>query len=397
MTLHTSTVHTPSTPAELAALITDARAAKTPLAVAGGGTRAGLGRPVQAAATVSTAKLCGITLYEPAELVIAAKAGTPLREVTETLSQRGQRLPFEPMDHRRLLGTAGEPTVGGIAAANVSGPARINLGAARDSMIGLKFVNGLGEDVKSGGRVMKNVTGLDLVKALAGSHGTLAVFHEVCLKVLPVAEGERTLVIAGLDIVRAVAALSAALGSPFEPTGAAHIPASGSEGARTLIRIEGFAASLTYRTDALATLLAPFGSVATIDGDEGRTLWADIRDAALFSGSQEAVWRISVPPSAAPALAERLAPLAPRLLLDWGGGLVWAGVAVAGDAGARSIHAAAKAAGGYATLVRAPEDVRGAVDVFAPHAGPAMALQRRIKASFDPDGILNPGRMYRGM
>lgn len=391
------TLHTPSTAAELAAIVTDARAAKTPLAVAGGGTRAGLGRPVQAAATLSTARLSGITLYEPAELVIAAQAGTPLREVTETLAARGQRLPFEPMDHRAIYGATGEPTVGGIAAANVSGPARINLGAARDSMIGLKFVNGLGEDVKSGGRVMKNVTGLDLVKALAGSHGTLAVFHEVCFKVLPVAEGERTLVIAGLPIARAVAALSAALGSPFEPTGAAHVPATVSEAARTLIRIEGFDASLSYRTDALSKLLAPFGAVSVIDGDEGRALWAGIRDAALFAGTDEAVWRISVPPSAAPALAERLAPLSPRLLMDWGGGLVWAGVSAEGDAGAKSIHGAAKAAGGYATLIRAPEAVRGAVDVFAPPAGPAMALQQRIKASFDPDGILNPGRMYRGM
>lgn len=391
------TLHTPSTATELAAIVTEARRARTLLAVAGGSTRAGLGRPVQAAATVSTAKLSGITLYEPAELVIAAKAGTPLREVTETLAARGQRLPFEPMDHRRLLGSVGEPTVGGVAAANVSGPARINLGAARDSMIGLKFVNGLGEDVKSGGRVMKNVTGLDLVKALAGSHGTLAVFHEVCFKVLPVAEAERTLVIEGLDVAKAVAALSAALGSPFEPTGAAHVPATGSDGARTLIRIEGFAASLAYRTDALSKLLAPYGAVSVIDRETGLTLWADIRDAAIFSDTEEAVWRISVPPSAAPALAERLAPLAPRLMLDWGGGLVWAGVAIGSDAGAKAVHAAAKAAGGHATLIRAPEAVRGSVDVFAPLATPAMALQKRIKASFDPDGILNPGRMYRGM
>jgi glycolate oxidase FAD binding subunit len=390
------TFHTPSSAAELAATIAEARRAGTPLAVAGGGTRSGLGRPVQPAATVSTAKLSGITLYEPAELVIAARAGTPLREVTEALAAKGQRLPFEPMDHRRLYGTSGEPTVGGVAAANVSGPARINLGAARDSMIGLKFVNGLAEDVKSGGRVMKNVTGLDLVKALAGSFGTLAVFHEVCFKVLPKAEGERTLAVRGLSIPQAVAALSAALGSPFEPTGAAHWPGTGPE-ARTLIRIEGFSASLAYRTDALSRLLAPFGACETLDGDASADLWADIRDAAAFEGTDEAVWRISVPPSAAPALAERLAPLAPRLVLDWGGGLVWAGVGATGDAGAARIHAAAKAAGGHATLVRAPETVRSAVDVFSPPAGPLMAIQSKLKASFDPDGVLNPGRMYPGI
>jgi glycolate oxidase FAD binding subunit len=391
------TLHTPSSSAELAAVVAAARRTGTPLAVAGGGTRAGLGRPVQAAATVSTARLSGLTLYEPAELVIAAMAGTPLREVTKALAAKGQRLPFEPMDHRRLYGTTGEPTVGGVAAANVSGPARINLGAARDSMIGLKFVNGLAEDVKSGGRVMKNVTGLDLVKALAGSFGTLAVFHEVCFKVQPVAEGERTLVVAGLSIPQAVEALSAALGSPFEPTGAAHLPAAAGEAARTLIRIEGFSASLAYRTDALSKLLTPFGAIETLEADASAALWADIRDAALFAGTDEAVWRLSVPPSAAPALAERLAPLSPRLLLDWGGGLVWAGVAAAGDAGAKAVHAAAKAASGHATLARAPDLVRLAVDVFSPPAGPLMAIQRKMKTSFDPAGLLNPGRMYPGV
>jgi glycolate oxidase FAD binding subunit len=391
------TLHTPSSPAELAEVIADARRGGTPLAVVGGGTRSGLGRPMQTAATVSTQKLSGITLYEPAELVIAAKAGTPLRVVTEALAAKGQRLPFEPMDHRKLYGSAGEPTVGGVAAANVSGPARINLGAARDSMIGLKFVNGLGEDVKSGGRVMKNVTGLDLVKALAGSLGTLAVFHEVCFKVLPKAEGERTLVLTGLSVPRAVEALSAALGSPFEPTGAAHVPAQGAEAARTLIRIEGFSASLSYRTDALTRLLAPFGVVETMDATSSETLWAEIRDAAIFAGTDEAVWRISVPPSGAPGLVEALAPLSPRLLMDWGGGLVWAGVAATGDAGAARVHAAAKAAGGHATLVRAPETVRGAVDVFSPPAAPLMAVQRKMKSSFDPAGVLNPGRMYPGV
>lgn len=391
------TLHAPSSPAELAEVVADARRAGTPLAVTGGGTRSGLGRPVQAAATVSTANLAGITLYEPAELVIAAKAGTPLRVVTEALAAKGQRLPFEPMDHRRLYGTTGEPTVGGVAAANVSGPARINLGAARDSMIGLKFVNGLAEDVKSGGRVMKNVTGLDLVKALAGSFGTLAVFHEVCFKVLPKAEGERTLVVCGLSVPRAVEALSAALGSPFEPTGAAHVPAAGADAARTLVRIEGFAASLSYRTDALSRLLAPFGVVEVMEAGGSESQWADIRDAALFDGTDEAVWRISVPPSGAPALVAALSPLAPRLLMDWGGGLVWAGVSAAGDAAAAKVHAAAKAAGGHATLVRAPEAVRGAVDVFSPPAGPLMAIQRKLKSSFDPAGVLNPGRMYPGV
>jgi glycolate oxidase FAD binding subunit len=391
------TLHTPSTPAELAAIVADARAAKTPLAISSGGTRSGLGRPVQAAASLSTTKLTGITLYEPAELVIAARAGTPLREVVETLAQRGQRLPFEPMDHRGLFGTKAEPTVGGVAAANVSGPARINLGAARDSMIGLKFVNGRGEDIKTGGRVMKNVTGLDLTKTLAGSHGTLAVFHEVCFKVSPLAEREATLVIEGLSDAAGIEALSAALGSPFEPTAAAHLPALDGARARTLLRIEGFGPMITYRTAELAKLLKRFGALETLGEAESGPLWQAVRDAAFVAGGTDPVWRISVAPSKGAAIGAKLAALGGRRYYDWGGGLIWAAVPASDDASAPAIHAMAKGAGGHATLVRASDAVRLSVDVFDPPAAPLMALQRKLKASFDPDGILNPGRMYAGV
>jgi glycolate oxidase FAD binding subunit len=391
------TVHSPASADELARIVGDARAARTPLAVSGGGTRSGLGRPVQAAAEISARNLTGITLYEPAELVIAARAGTPLSVVTETLSARGQRLPFEPMDHRRLYGTTGEPTVGGVAACNVSGPARINLGAARDSMIGLKFVNGRGEDIKSGGRVMKNVTGLDLVKTLAGSHGTLGVFHEVCFKVLPQAEAERTLVLTGLDDAGALTALSAALGSPFEPTGAAHLPADGSQPARTLVRIEGVPSSLHYRAGELGKLLKAHGALDALGAAEATALWADIRDAAFFAGVPNAVWRMSVAPSKGAVLGAALKARGARIFYDWGGGLVWA--MLGADDGPQSafVHGEASRHGGYATLIRASEQARLTANVFSPPAAPLMALQRKLKASFDPDGILNPGRMYAGL
>jgi glycolate oxidase FAD binding subunit len=301
------------------------------------------------------------------------------------------------MDHRGLYGTLGEPTVGGIAAGNVSGPARINLGAARDSMIGVKFVNGRGEDIVSGGRVMKNVTGLDFVKALAGSHGTLAVFHEVCFKVLPLAEREATLVLEGLTDERAVEALSAALGSPFEPTGAAHLPAMGSTIARTVIRLEGVPASLAYRIDAMAKVWKPFGSFSVIESGASERLWRDVRDAAPVSAGDGAVWRLSVTPSKGPAIGATLKELGARVYYDWGGGLIWASIAQGNDAGAPQIHAAAKAAGGYATLMRAKDPLRLAVDVFDPPAGPLMTMHKKLKASFDPAGILNPGRMYSGI
>ena len=299
----------PADEAELAAAIADAAAARTPLAVEGGGTRRGLGRPTQTAATLSTAAISGVTLYEPTELVISARAGTPLEEVETLLAEHRQRLAFEPLDHRPILHSSGTPTLGAVAAANLSGPRRIQSGAARDSLIGIRAVNGRGEVIKSGGRVMKNVTGYDLVKFLAGSYGTLAVFSEVTFKVVPVPETEATLVLPGLDDETAVAALSAALTSPWSVTGAAHLPAMDQEPARTLIRIDGFEASVKERTDKLAAALAAFGRAETLPGSDAAATWQAVRDGTALGALQRAViWRLSVRPGDGPKLVARTPP-----------------------------------------------------------------------------------------
>ncbi|MBB5752154.1 FAD-binding protein [Prosthecomicrobium pneumaticum] len=378
----------PASEAEAEAIIGEAAAARAPLAIEGGGTRP-TGRPVQAERTIATRALSGITLYEPAEMVIAARAGTPLAEVEAALAANRQRLAFEPMDHRPLLGTAGEPTIGGVAAANVSGPRRIHSGAARDSLIGIRFVNGRGETVKSGGRVMKNVTGLDLVKFLAGARGSLGLLTEVTFKVLPEAETETTLVIAGLDAERGVAALSAALGTPWEVTGAAHLPAEPGDVSHTVMRLEGFAPSVAYRRERLAAALAAFGPAELLEGEDSRALWAAIRDVRLLAAPPgKAVWRLSVPPMEGPAVGRRLeAALGSRLLYDWGGGLIWASADETGDAGAAAMRAAAAAAGGHATLVRAGPATRAAVAAFTPDPAPLAALARQVKTVFDPAGI----------
>ncbi|HRK25059.1 MAG TPA: FAD-binding protein, partial [Beijerinckiaceae bacterium] len=320
-----------------------------------------------------------------------------LAEVEAALAAKGQMLPFEPLDHRILLGSKGTPTIGAVAAGNLSGPRRISAGAARDSLIGVRFVNGRGEAIKSGGRVMKNVTGLDLVKLQCGAHGTLGPLTEVIFKVLPAPETVRTLVLQGLDDKRAVAALATAMGTPFEVSGSAHLPAGDPrEKSRTVIRLEGFADSLAYRADALAKVLKPFGASTVLDEAESRPLWQTIRDAApLASGAAHAIWRLSVKPTAGPDVVAAIRAAVPLVgwFYDWSGGLVWLAAPATGDGGATAVRAAVTEAGGHATLVKAPADLRTAVPVFQPEALAVARLAEGIRRSIDPDGLFNPGLM----
>jgi glycolate oxidase FAD binding subunit len=390
----------PQTEADVATSVLEARLAGTPLAIEGGGTRSGLGRPNQAAKTLSLAKLSGITLYEPSEMVIGAWAGTPLSEVVKTLDARGQMLAFEPMDHRTLYGTAGEPTIGAVAAGNISGPRRVMAGACRDSLIGVRFVNGLGEIIKNGGRVMKNVTGLDLVKLQSGAHGTLGVLTEVIFKVLPKPAMQATLVLNGLTDKTGIAALCAAMSSPFEPTGVAHLPAGvGSEKSRTVIRIEGFPDQISYRSGELTRILAEYGSLQIVQGEAHETLWHSIRDAGFLADPKaHAVWRISVAPTKGADTVARIGLERDiRHFYDWSGGLVWLATSEENDAGAELIQSTASSMGGHATLVRGTDALRATISVFQPQSSALMKLQAGIKASFDPDGVINPGRMVAGV
>lgn len=376
-----------------------ARDAATPLSIIGAGTKSLIGRPAQSDKTLSTAALTGITLHEPAEMVIAARSGTPLAEVERRLADKKQMLPFEPMDYRPLLGSTGEPTIGGVVAANLSGPRRIMAGACRDSLIGVRLVNGKGELVKSGGRVMKNVTGLDLVKLVCGSWGTLGVLTEVTFKVLPKPQRSATLVLHGLDDTNAIAALSAGLGSPFEVNGAAHLPNGVERVSATLLRLEGFDDQITYRLDALKKRLNRFAAADYVEGAQSAALWRSVRDATfLVEPRENAVWRISVAPSKAAIIVAKIRKsLTFRHFYDWGGGLIWLSLPATGDAGAGAIRSALLGTGGYATLVRGPADIRAAIDVFEPLTPALRVLAAGIKQSFDPDGLFNPGRMTAGI
>jgi len=390
------TMFAPTSEKDACDAVRTARDAGRTLEIVGGGTRAGLGRPVQADDALNTRALSGITIYEPAELVLSARAGTTLAEVEAALAEKGQMLPFEPMDHRTLYGSTGEPTIGAVAACNICGPRRVKSGAARDSLIGVRLVNGAGEAVKSGGRVMKNVTGLDLVKLVCGAHGTLGLLTEVTFKLLPRPERTGTLVLDGLSDADAVAAMSAALATPFEVSAAAHLPG---QAPRTLLRVEHFANSVDYRLAELRKHLARFGGARTLFDDEATALWREIRDGApLRAAPDEAVWRVSLPPSRAASFVAELnaAGLARDHFYDWGGGLVWLATSIEAVASG-AVHKAAALARGHATLVRAPQDARAQAQVFQPLARPLMELSARVKASFDPARVLNPGRMYAGV
>ncbi|MBN9559650.1 MAG: FAD-binding protein [Alphaproteobacteria bacterium] len=380
-------------------------AAGEPLAIEGNGTKRGMLRPVQAARTVSTRALSGIPLYSPQELVISARAGTPLPEIESALAERGQHLIAEPPD-LTWLWQGGTQTIGGVVAANLSGPRRISWGATRDHLLGVRAVNGTGEVIRSGGRVLKNVTGLDLCKLLSGSHGTLAVLTEITLKVLPAPERAGTLVLPGLDAEAGVRALSAALGSPYGVNGAAwlpqeiagEVPELASLGASVaLIRVEDFAASVAYRTARLRAELGEldgqvFGDTAT------HAVWRAVRDATpLQPEPGEAVWRVSVRPSAGPGVLNTLTHrVGARGFLDWGGGLVW--IVAGGSAETHAaVEQAAREAGGTWMLLRGPEPLRAAVDVIPREVAALARITGRVKAALDPKGILNPGRMYAGI
>lgn len=401
--------HAPSAEADIAAIVADAAAHRRPVEVCGNRTKRAIGRPSETSARLSTRGLSGITLYEPNELVIAAWAGTPLAEIEAALAGNGQELAFEPADwgHAATPGP-GVATIGGVVAAGTSGPRRVVAGAVRDAVIGVRLVNGVGERLRFGGRVMKNVTGLDMSRLMAGAWGTLGVLTEVTLKVQPRAEDVRTLLLLGLSDEAAVSALCLALGSPAGVTATLHAqPAIVSRLAPpdvarldtsvTALRIEGFAAMLPHRIEKLHRALKAFGEVYELDRERSLALWDDVR-AMNFAVGDWPLWRLSVAPhKAAAAVAAVTRLMECRATYEWSGGLVWLEVPPTTDANATELRRVIADFDVDAMLIRADAATRGSVDVLQPMAEPLMHLTRRLKAAFDPAGILNPSRLYAGV
>ncbi len=346
------------------------RAAAGPICVRGGGTR-GVGGPGE---VLSMAGLTGISLHEPGALTLVAAAGTPMAEIEAALAAHDQRLAFEPMDHRGLMGTEGAPTIGGAVSVAASGPRRVQVGGCRDHLLGVRFVDGTGAAIKNGGRVMKNVTGYDLVKLLCGARGTLGVLTEVALKVLPAPPSSATLTLGGLDAAGAVGAMTSALGSPFEVTGAAW------DGAATRLRIEGLEGSVDYRAGRLADRLAPFGAAEVERGGAANAAtWAAIRDVAPFHGRAGDVWRVALRCSDAPAAVAAAAAVGGETLLDLGGAAMWV-----------LLPEGADLRGPLGGLRHVAMRVRGAPSRAPTLPGPIAAIEAGLRARFDPRGILTP-------
>ena len=398
----------PTRLADLEQVVAWAVAEEQPLEVVGRGTKRGFGRPVEAHARLELSEMSGVSMYEPEELVMSAGAGTPLIEIEAMLAERQQELAFEPADYGPLLGgPANGGSIGGTFACNLSGPRRVKAGAARDHLLGLQCVTGHGQVIKTGGRVVKNVTGYDLAKLLTGSFGTLAVMSHLTFKVLPAAPQATTLLIGGADEPALLELLRQAMGTSADVSAAAMLPAP--VAARSAVpevaaagepiaclRLEGTEPSVVYRLQALERIVAHRRGLPArrLETEPTRRLWREIRDCRLLDQGLPCLWRVSCPPSDGGRVALAAAELAPELLFDWAGGLVWiAHGAEREDGGAAPIRGALAACGGHATLVRAPEEMRRRVDVFEPQPTLLRNLAERVKRSFDPKGILNPGRM----
>jgi glycolate dehydrogenase FAD-binding subunit len=384
-----------------------------PLEIIGHGSKRGIGQPMATNAVLDLSALNAVSAYEPNELIITVQAGAPLADVKSLIDAKNQQFAFDPMDTAPLLGTAGDGTIGGMIGAGLAGPRRIKAGGARDHLLGAHAVSGFGDSFKTGGKVVKNVTGYDLCKLLAGSWGTLAVMTEVTLKVMPRPESERTLVLRGLDDVTANRVMTAALGSPFDVSSAAHLPSSvfrpaagalaalASGQGVTLLRLEGIEASAVSRAASLTKLVASFATAEIIEDAASTEVWNAIRDVLPFAadGALGAwpVWRIVCPPATGGVLGQALSrETGGDVIYDWGGGLIWLAVPPKPDAQAARVRSRVEAAGGHATLIRAAEDVRRHLDVFPPQGAGLAALAERVRQSFDPKNILNRGRMARG-
>ena len=397
----------PKTEEELRQLIVNAQSATTRLEIIGHATKRGLGHRVNGDVTVDMSAFSGITMYEPEELVMTAYAGTPLSEINSALGAKGQMLAFEPWNPASVYGLKhGRGTIGGVFMGGFGGPRRISAGAPRDHLLGINAINGSGEVFKSGGRVVKNVSGFDIPKLMASSYGTLAVATSVTFKVLPRPEAARTVVVVGLDPDDAGKAMRKAMASPHEVSATAYLPADIAHKSEineiskigapiTLFRLEGPRPSADHRAREIAKLFSATVGTLELRSENTIRLWRELCDVQLLnSNTQDNIWRISVAPSDGPRVAKWVNEnINAQYYMDWSGGLVWLAASENIESYGAKLRNIISGFGGHATLVRASDDEKNSIGVFNPLGDALGPLVKRVKQSFDPKGILNPGRM----
>ena len=387
--------------AEVSDIINAAIADDKRLEVRATGTKKALGRSIDYDGVLDVSKLTGVIDYQPEELILTLRAGTPLVEVEALLENANQMLAFDAPDYGRFLGAGDAGTIGGIMVANMSGSRRLTVGAARDFMLGFEAVSGRGELFKSGGKVVKNVTGYDLSKLICGSFGTLAVVDEITLKTLPRPETSLSLLFPADEMASATKMIAEIFATPHEPGSAAILPRDVAKSAHIdmnapmiiVIRLEGIAASVN---DRASHLLNANSAGEKLVHSKSKNLWQKIRDVDLLAGIKGDVWKVSCAPSLAAGFLKKLGQQVEfTFYADWAGGLIW--LSGASDANFGNAIRTALGVDGFAMLMKHSGETDNQVSPFQPLASPMFDLHKRVKASFDPKSVLNFGRMHDGI
>ena len=387
-----------------------------PIELIGSGSKRKIGKPLQCSKTLSLTKLNGIIEYLPEELYIKVKACTSIQQIEEELKKNKQQLAFEPIDFGYLFnGKSNCGTAAGQVACNISGSRRFKVGSVRDHVLGFRGVNGKGEIIKSGGNVVKNVTGYDLSKLVCGSYGTLIALTEITFKVLPAPEVSKTLIIHDQKIEAATFLLEQAISSSNDVSGAAFFPIEPKVpgcvmniektfklndlkygGSLTTIRIEGSKKSINLRIQNLIDELKIVNfNISILDTYQSEIFWNKVKSLEFFSSSKNNILRIVIPPSECVQLVYQLSNKF-KYYLDWGGALMWMEAFELSEEMFESIRKKVVKHGGYVTMIKNSDYLPYVEDVFTINRG-RFDISQNIKKSFDPKRILNPGKMYTGI
>ncbi|MDA8757497.1 FAD-binding protein [Candidatus Pelagibacter bacterium] len=401
-------IFNPSSREEIAEIIRNCYKKNIPLEINGSKSKNKIGRNFQAEKTLDLTSYSGIIDYKPEELYIKVKAGTPINSIIEELDKHDQQLAFEPVDFGFLFnGKSNNGTIGGVISCNFAGPRRFKVGSARDHLLGFQGINGKGEIIKSGGTVVKNVTGYDLCKLISGSFGTLSVLTELSVKVLPKPQSSKTLIINNPHIKKAIEYLGTALSSSSDPSGGVFYPEQFDQsftfndlthkGALTAIRIEGPSNSVDHRIKNLSAELGLLeNEYSILESVQTKIFWNKTKNLEIFSNSKKNLLRIVVPISETLSVLQKMKPYEINYFLDWGGSLIWVELEKISLKILREIKDIMQQHSGYFTIIKVEDDLKASADIFT--IDPIKyKISEKIKKSFDPKRIFNPGKMYSGI